>query len=30
MGLKELILKINKAVDGLNLVTRRKYIEENP
>ncbi|WP_456277255.1 hypothetical protein [Bacillus sp. AK128] len=29
MELKELISKINKAVDELDLVSARKYIEEN-
>ncbi|CAH0345330.1 hypothetical protein [Bacillus sp. CECT 9360] len=29
MGIKELIAKINKSVDELDLVTTRKYIEEN-
>jgi hypothetical protein len=29
MGIKELIAKINKSVEELDLVTTRKYIEEN-
>lgn len=29
MELKELLLKINKCVDELDLVSARKYIEEN-
>lgn len=29
MGIKELILKINQSVEELDLVTTRKYIEEN-
>lgn len=29
MGIKELITKINKSVEELDLVSARKYIEEN-
>jgi hypothetical protein len=29
VGIKELIAKINKSVEELDLVTTRKYIEEN-